>query len=946
MADLEEGQPRKKMSVDQGDEAAAARLWAVYVSEAEKYDKALVQSWKSDMEGLLIFAALFSAILATFLMESYKTLNSDSGDLTVQLLAELIVRLDASANGTSVDPRPPPSFTPAATSIVCNALWFMSLGLSLACALIATLVQQWAREFLHKADMRSAPVIRAHIFSYLYYGLKRFQMHTVVEVIPLLLHTSLLLFFCGLVSFLIPVNIAMAAIACAILIAVVAVYSTLTFLPLWYLDCPYRTPLSGAFWRGLQILGDVRHRWHLHADKTGFLPAPRRNDSMVEAMCRVAVQPSDERTERDQRALIWTMKSLSDDMELEPFVEAIPDLLWGPAGRRCAYEDQIRRLTTNPNVLLHHRIGALLSSCSTGTLSLDATKRRRITCYKALWAIARLSSPWNSTRADVAVDYSSIYNRDWKLDATRTFDSDVDPYIPSALALMQWSTFGSVRQQLIDIRDYLEACLEDASSRGIPDLPQIASTIHAIEAKFTVDAPHKILYRKTTYRSSDVAPDPSTHATVQIRKIISHIDQLLSVQPYRILFEYLAQSTQLLSTPYHWDETRAAMALDASIPLSVVQPALSNWFHPVMSVPLHRLNAAADISEIAWIDTSISILLSVWKPDAFWERNKIYSHSALLKFLNERRSDKALRTVLANGGRCELFLWSSFPSALADYDPSSPIQNARIKDFMTAMWRLASLGINQVVQWKDSSRLACLETAMNALSEFGYFSHISISIMALIRNQILDELSANPGDMWSTLRHPIFQETPTQIPDPVPKYEGLHFGTRVTEASLGILAYFLERCIGDDKPYAATETLARLNTPEIIPRAAIHSTQQVRFANAIHQQFALGGSADLWAVIVELHCWDVYCVSAGVSSISMPRLGRWSVLQYPWLEDSTARNQIQGSFATYEAELTSAGETSPLLFRLRQILQGLRAKHPEPSAGETAVMGELEGPAR
>ncbi|KAJ7657732.1 hypothetical protein DFH06DRAFT_1131505 [Mycena polygramma] len=138
---------------------------------------------------------------------------------------------------------------PTVPSLICNALWFISLGFSLACALIATLIQQWARDFLHKADMRSAPVIRARIFSYLYYGLKRFQMHTVVEVIPLLLHTSLILFFCGLIAFLIPVNIAMSAIAAAILAIVAAAYSALTLLPLWYLDCPYQTPLSGTFWR-------------------------------------------------------------------------------------------------------------------------------------------------------------------------------------------------------------------------------------------------------------------------------------------------------------------------------------------------------------------------------------------------------------------------------------------------------------------------------------------------------------------------------------------------------------------------------------------------------------------------------------------------------------------------------------------------------------------------
>jgi hypothetical protein len=39
-------------------EAPAAKLWAVYVSEAEKYDRSLVESWKSDMEGMLIFVRL------------------------------------------------------------------------------------------------------------------------------------------------------------------------------------------------------------------------------------------------------------------------------------------------------------------------------------------------------------------------------------------------------------------------------------------------------------------------------------------------------------------------------------------------------------------------------------------------------------------------------------------------------------------------------------------------------------------------------------------------------------------------------------------------------------------------------------------------------------------------------------------------------------------------
>ncbi|KAJ7887443.1 hypothetical protein B0H13DRAFT_1627442, partial [Mycena leptocephala] len=187
-------------------------------------------------------AGLFSAVLTAFLIESYKTLISDPADLTVQLLAQISRQLPAPTIASPINVPQPIPFTPSPSSLVCNAFWFIALGFSLACALVATLVQQWAREFLHRADMRSAPVIRARVFAYLYYGMKRFRMHTVVGIIPLLLHASLLFFFCGLVAFLIPVNAIMTVIAAALLGIVTLVYCVLSVLPLRYLDCPYRTP--------------------------------------------------------------------------------------------------------------------------------------------------------------------------------------------------------------------------------------------------------------------------------------------------------------------------------------------------------------------------------------------------------------------------------------------------------------------------------------------------------------------------------------------------------------------------------------------------------------------------------------------------------------------------------------------------------------------------------
>ncbi|KAF7314550.1 hypothetical protein MKEN_00928200 [Mycena kentingensis (nom. inval.)] len=143
------------------DDVAAAKMWSVYISEAEKYDKSLVEGWKSDMEGMLIFAGLFSASLTAFIVESYRTLLPDSSDTTVQLLVHISQQL--AGNGSSLRPAPVSSFSSSAASLVCNAFWFLSLGLSLSCALVATLLQQWARDFLHRANMRSSPVIRARM---------------------------------------------------------------------------------------------------------------------------------------------------------------------------------------------------------------------------------------------------------------------------------------------------------------------------------------------------------------------------------------------------------------------------------------------------------------------------------------------------------------------------------------------------------------------------------------------------------------------------------------------------------------------------------------------------------------------------------------------------------------------------------------------------------------
>ncbi|KZP12361.1 hypothetical protein FIBSPDRAFT_836277 [Athelia psychrophila] len=118
-----------------------AKIWSVYMSEANPYDKALIDSWSKDMDGILIFAGLFSAVVTTFIIESFGGLMPDPNATTVALLQQISQQLagNAAQNATLT----PEAFSPTSSALRVNAFWILSLCLALTCALAATLVQQW-----------------------------------------------------------------------------------------------------------------------------------------------------------------------------------------------------------------------------------------------------------------------------------------------------------------------------------------------------------------------------------------------------------------------------------------------------------------------------------------------------------------------------------------------------------------------------------------------------------------------------------------------------------------------------------------------------------------------------------------------------------------------------------------------------------------------------------
>ncbi|KAJ6559962.1 hypothetical protein B0H19DRAFT_1260636 [Mycena capillaripes] len=934
MPDAGKGRIKQKQGTNADEDAAAAKLWAVYVSEAEKYDRSLVETWKSDMEGLLIFAALFSAILTAFIIESYKSLTLDPGNVTVHLLAQISQQLAASANGSTLNLTPIPPFTPTATSVVCNALWFISLGFSLACALIATLVQQWSRDFLHKADMRSAPIIRARIFSYLYYGLKRFQMHVVVEVIPLLLHASLLLFFCGLVVFLIPVNMATTVVAATILTIVLGAYFTLTLLPLRYLDCPYRTPLSGTFWRVLQLFQRGWHHRNLvteagldspsdtdfvgssSVDEAAFTPA---DETMVEAAFRTAMDSSNERSKRDYKALVWTMKSLTDDVELEPFVEAIPDLLWGPTYRRKTYEDHIQGLLSDPEVQLLSRIETLLDSCHAGILSSNASQRRIITCCKALWAIATLSAPDQaSNEPTVALNFTDILD---PITHQLLANEDIAPYCTSATAMMALSTFLGVRGHLIELQNHLVELENEADSS---QLKQVTASFNKTRSKLAIFG----------------IPGTPWNPGFETLNLWSQIEAYLSHVPYYITLGFLL-TLGSGSPPYHFNETCLILRRFRAGSISLDEHCL----HDMMLTQLERLNNATDYQEMAWIDTGLSELLSLW-----WPATPHCIPRAIILFLNGRDSDWGLNRVFLTNVAIEIHLWNCFPRTLFEgaLEPSSQLQRPAPlpqEASFTALWRLAFLVVDHNYLQPSDLRSPAIEAVLQALSTTeSRFAPMSCSVIALLKFQILRELDPRSG---VTLRkagtnHPALpSETVTSFPDkvrtmqendvlPAPQQFPLHLFkyARTAEARVDIIAEYLEHCTSESLPYNALITFDKI-AYNLFLHTPIHSVYQMRLASSIHGVLA-AGFMELLGRIVNCTCWAIY--AGGHKTEDQVRTYREELRtrrgeqahNIPWLDNPIARQKIKDAFIRYEEQLNLSSGTPN---HLQNILQGIESWH-------------------
>uniref|UniRef100_A0A0W0G9D8 DUF6535 domain-containing protein n=1 Tax=Moniliophthora roreri TaxID=221103 RepID=A0A0W0G9D8_MONRR len=185
-------------NVDEEKKPTRTESWERMLKEVSRHDEDMVKGWRDDIDTLLVFAGLFSAVVTAFVIESYQWLDEDPADTTVTLLAHLI---SVQVNGSQSASFEPTQFKPDASSIRINVFWFLSLILSLTSALFGLLCKQWVRE--HQRDTTTRTPGEALALRQLRRdSFEKWGVSSFLSALPILLEAALLFFFVGVLDLL------------------------------------------------------------------------------------------------------------------------------------------------------------------------------------------------------------------------------------------------------------------------------------------------------------------------------------------------------------------------------------------------------------------------------------------------------------------------------------------------------------------------------------------------------------------------------------------------------------------------------------------------------------------------------------------------------------------------------------------------------------------------
>ena len=258
----------------------------------------------------------------------------------------------------------------------------MSLITSLTCALLATLLQQWARKYIGDTQPRVSPHKRAQVHAYFAEGVETLHLPRAVHLLPTLLHLSLFLFLAGVVLFLCHVCPKIYYVVLPWTCICAVLYGIITFMPIFRHDSPYSTPLSSIVWFIMNGIGYVSLRpFRFVASERLKKSEKMYRQSLLHGMRKTVNETAQNSPSKvDGHVFMRTFDSLEKDDELERFFSGMP-------GFRSSkvIADPLPGLTKSEKRRLFEELLDFMDRTFTSDVLTEEVKKRRATiCERAI----------------------------------------------------------------------------------------------------------------------------------------------------------------------------------------------------------------------------------------------------------------------------------------------------------------------------------------------------------------------------------------------------------------------------------------------------------------------------------------------------------------------------------------------------------------------------------
>ena len=271
---------------------------------------------------------------------------------------------------------------------------FLSLFLNIVSAVLCALIQQWCNEYLIYAYPLRAPHECGRVRTYLFEGLRQFQITRFMYGTHVLLHISVFLFFWALSDFFHTINHQFGLVTRYTVVAAAMGYILASVSPLIFINSPYNTPMTpplrtaGIILRIIIRSPFLFRQWLRNEPKSNSLTGlPHYNGIHFDRARLYSIKAEERAEELELYAMRWLFTEYDfTDSDMDKFLEGLPGYMSSSKTR----PGQLDRYLTAGYLL--NRIKDHFMTCATSVeLSDDARIARTSSCAKALMGIFKYS---------------------------------------------------------------------------------------------------------------------------------------------------------------------------------------------------------------------------------------------------------------------------------------------------------------------------------------------------------------------------------------------------------------------------------------------------------------------------------------------------------------------------------------------------------------------------